>query len=862
MIINSKTQLGGATYPFLHRLGKAWMIHSWSVDDEDVTTYNAPIALRWINGNRVNDLYIENMDSDAFLAATGLRPQMSKGGFVLSKRIARIMRPYFMYAFFDSSEITVRYLDQTDHDAKVWDGAGRMRRSLLLRILDQMPVLPASKRAEMTQELQGAQRIEFTAMGLGDWSDSKAGGQDKGHALVFEDDQLEADLVLPRDTKGEITLEDGSVFIGLYPVHHADTMRLDIQSLINLWGFFQHEELIQWLHDEGQMFLQSTQNGEIARAMRRIDQTDVADDDEALEAITNWHIREYLASGGDPMWFGSIVKGLINQHLKRINYSTLGRLRLPIPGGRYYVMTDAVGDISIKPGTIKLDPDASTAWVNADDWVSYQADVWGGADQDDALWVYPFVDYDGSQQILAWRSPNQLGEYVLLRPTEDSHIPEWETIDTTSTFPLADSRDLPPRIDTIQVKYQQLVDPDSAGGLGEWLDHYSIEGMRFTIQRASQNRGALGMYCNALLLARALYNQLPANPPAPLEDVIDGSVKTGTDLEPVKAWCYRASRAIVEQGKPVPVRLQDRLSLNDEKGQVPLVPVSSENHWFDQLIAAIEHHISFIEQERDAIMRRCMPPIAVFNAAYQSSEMLSMGARFNQLYTSRLPWAKSKRQVDRGIAIEDALELARQRSTTYLSEAGDDDEQTQYRILLAAVAHYYSNPQHAGKDEAVWQLGPKAVDGTRLDGIAQMMIAALRQIDVLDGLTQLVSGFIVRYPGARQIPMPQQPVKIVGVWFNYWRFTASHRGLAIPERMQDVSEADEQWAKAEVERLANTRFKDMTLSIRHENGRAIAYTKQGNIFGYIAKEFTNDVGEQITLRFNLCRDGNYLTVIS
>ncbi|MEO1163219.1 MAG: hypothetical protein AAFV98_05490 [Chloroflexota bacterium] len=417
MIINSKTQLGGATYPFLHRLGKAWMIHSWGVDDEDVTSYAVPIALRWINGNRVNDLYIENMDSDAFLAVTGLRPQMSKGGFVLSKRISRIMRPYFMYAFFASSEISVQYLDQTEHDAKVWDGAGRIRRSLLLRILDQMPALPASKRAEMTQELQGARRIEFTAMGLGDWSDSKAGGQDKGHAYVFEDDQLEADLILPRDTKGEITLADGSVFIGLYPVHHADTMRLDIQSLINLWGFFQHEELIQWLHDEGQMFLQSTQNGDIARAMRRIDQTDVADDDEALEAITNWHIREYLASGGDPLWFGSIVKGLINQHLKRINYSTLGRLRLPIPGGRYYVMTDAVGDISIEPGCIKLDPDASTAWVNANDWVSYLADVWGGADQDDALWVYPFVDYDGSQQILAWRSPNQLGEYVLLRPT-------------------------------------------------------------------------------------------------------------------------------------------------------------------------------------------------------------------------------------------------------------------------------------------------------------------------------------------------------------------------------------------------------------------------------------------------------------
>lgn len=862
MIINSKTQLGGASYPFLQRLGKPWMIHSWGVDDEDVTVYNAAIALRWINGNRVNDLYIENMDTDAFLTATGLRPQMRKGGFVLSKRISRIMRPYFMYAFFERADISVIYLDQTARDAKVWDGAGRIRRSLLLRILNQMPELPPSKRAEMAHVLQQAKRIEFTLMGMGDWSDSKAGGQDKGHAIVYEDAQLEADLVLPRDTKGEIMLDDSSIFIGLYPVHHADTMRLDIQSLINLWGFFHHDELIQWLHEEGQMFLQSTQNGDIARAMRRIDQTDVDDDDEALESIKNWHIREYLASGGNPLWFGSIVKGLINQHLKRINYSTLGRLRLPIPGGRYYVMTDAIGAISIDPGCIKLDPDASTAWVNADDWVNYQAEVWGGADQDDALWVYPFRDYDGSRQILAWRSPNQLGEYVLLRPTEDSHIPESETVDTTRTFPLADSRDLPPCIDTICVNYQNLVDPDTAGGLGEWLDHYSIEGMHFTIQRASQNRGALGMYCNSLLLARVLYNQLPANPPAPLEDVIDGSVKTGTDLEPVKVWCYKASRAIVEQGKPIPMRLQDRLSLKDEKGQVPLIPLSSENHWFDRLIAAIEQHISFIESERDAIMRRCMPPIAVFNAAYQSKEMLQLGARFNQLYTSRLPWAKSKRRMDRGIEIEDVLELARQRSTTYLSEASDEDARTQYRILIAAVAHYYSNPQHVGKDESVWQLGPRAVDGTRLDGIAQMMIEALREIGVLDSLTQLASGTIVRYPGARQIPIPQQAIKIVGVWFNYWRFTAAYRGLPVPERMQEVSEADEQWAKDEVELLANTRFKDMTLAIHHEDGRAIAYTKRGNIFGYIAKEFTNDVGDQITLRFSLCRDGNYLTVIA
>jgi hypothetical protein len=364
------------------------------------------------------------------------------------------------------------------------------------------------------------------------------------------------------------------------------------------------------------------------------------------------------------------------------------------------------------------------------------------------------------------------------------------------------------------------------------------------------------------LLARALYNQLPSKPPAPLEAVIDGSVKTGTNLEPVKQWCYEASRAIVEQGKAIPARLQERLSLKQENGQAALIPKTSSHHWFDHLIKAIEDHITTIEAEWDAIMESCMPPLEIFSVAYQSEDLIRLGSRFNQVYTSALPWAKSRRNVDHRISIEDALELARQRSTAYLVEASPDDESTQHLILLAAAAYYYANPAHSGKDESIWQRGPQAVDGTRLDGIAQQTIQALRGIGILSELTQLENGSIVRYPGARQIATPQHPIKIVGVWFNYWRFTAAHRGLDVPERMQEVSDEDEQWAKTEVEHLANTKFRGMTLKIRHEDGRAVAYTPQGNIFGYIAKAHTNDVAERITLRFSRSRDGNYLSVIS
>jgi hypothetical protein len=833
------------------------MIHIWDVDATNVKQYDAPVALRWLNGHHVHDLYVQDTDMTEFLNKTGLRPQMHKGGFVLSKRLSRLMRPYFASAFFPRETVSIHYLEQDERAAKFWDGAGRVRRSLLLRVLEAMPELPPGKRAELTSELHTCRRIEFTLMGAGEWSEARQGGQDKGHCIVFEDDQLEADFVLPRDTKGEVLLADGSIFIGLYPIHHTDTMRLDIQSLINLWGFFRHDDLVRRLNEEGALFLQSVQNGDVARAMRRIDQTDPTDDDEVLETITNWHIREYLASGGDPLWFGAIVKGLINQHLKRIHSAALGRLRLPVPGGRYYVMTDRVGGIEIPGGHIKLDPASGTAWVNADDWADFAADVWGGADQDDALWIFPFTNHDGSQQVLAWRSPNQLGEYVLFRPTPDSHIPVWETVDDSLSFPQADSRQLPERSDRMRVNYLNLVDPDSAGGLGEWLPDYSIEAMSFTMGRASQNRGALGMYCNLLLLARALYNRLPTAPPAPLEAVIDGSVKTGTDLTPVKDWCYAASRQILGQGKAIPAALQDRLALSPDTDDMP---ATSQDHWFDQLIGAIEAHITHIETERDTLMARTMPPIELFNQAYASETILKQGARFNQIYTSRLPWNRTQRGVDRGMPIEEALELARQRSTDYLEAASAGDLDTQHLTLIAAAGYYYANPDHSGKDESLWQMGPYQPDGSRETGIAQQMIQALRRIGILNELSQLEDGRIVRYPGAQTYACPRRPVKIVGVWFNYWRFIAAQRGLVVPERMQQVADADEAWAKAEITQHASGKFRGMTLHIRREDGRALVYTQQGNRFGTIAKEHTDMVGDQMTLRFCIARDGNLLAV--
>ncbi|MEI2607235.1 MAG: hypothetical protein V9G20_01245 [Candidatus Promineifilaceae bacterium] len=300
--------------------------------------------------------------------------------------------------------------------------------------------LTPAKRERLETELRHARRVEFTVM--------TERGQDKGHAIVADDLRDEqgnrVDFLLPRDTKKEVKLVNGRTFVGVSFVHGHNDMRLDIQSLINLYPFFTEEQLLGWLKDEGELFTQSVETGKVGEVMARIDRHTT------LDEVQSWPLREYLASGGQPMWFGSHVKSLMNQHLKRLNESTLGKMRLPIPGGRHYVLPVAVGEragvkeLNVPRGHIKIDPKYGTAWVNDEDWLSLPdspkgvgiAGILGGADNDDALWVHPFTDKDGEQKVLAWRSPNQVGEYVVLRPTPDSHTLPWARVEGRGYSPI------------------------------------------------------------------------------------------------------------------------------------------------------------------------------------------------------------------------------------------------------------------------------------------------------------------------------------------------------------------------------------------------------------------------------------------
>ncbi|MEW5985053.1 MAG: hypothetical protein AB1791_00300 [Chloroflexota bacterium] len=829
-IIRFDNDRGGLAYPFLPNEWR-WQIVSRPLGDEEALTEIAQATsptLRWVKDDKVLDLYVPGMDTAACLAQTGLRLSMHKEGYVLSKRLSRIMRPYRYWGFYSHDDLTIDHNEFLD--GRLWDGCGLVSRAFVQRLADDLTLAEPYRR-----QLLRAGRFEVTTL--------HAGGQDKGHVLVVDD--LAYDFVFPAgSTKPELALVDGRVFVGLQPVHSEDQMCLDVQSIINLHPFFSPEQLLIWTQMESELFLTGIRNGRLEAARGRLH------NEADLASLADWHVGEYLASGGHPMWFAGMVKAVARQHLNRLD-GRADKLRCPAPGGRYYIFPAAVGERSVPEGQIELDPVHATAWVNDHDWLTYIVNSLGGCDGDDAVWVLPFTDVsDGGRcQVLTWRSPNQVGEYVVLQPTSDCHTIEWDVPGGRLAYPVMQSRLLPPRIDRCNYQYGQLAE---ASDPTEQSASYSTQAMLSTSQQAAANQGVLGAYCNVLMLCKAIYGRLPEYLPATLEQVIDSSVKNGLDMTPVKAWNQMAMTRMAQHGQTNPARaipqaLLDRLPewLQSEarpagshwhrsketvadKNKLQSEARPAGSHWLDALATAMEVHRQQYWADVEALATEACPPLAVFE---QGRDWLQVGKELRQVY-SRVMRQAVQAHVE---ADPDDFEAARLASEGYLNQWPAD---RRHCVLIGAAAYLYAQGPQAGEpvhDALLWQLGRKrAGEGNgREPGIAQQMIAALRQIGLLGEPVWTTEGAVLYYRDEPCAGCAGVPVTLSGVWYNLLRATQPDT----PERMSLVPRPQREEAKARVANLAQSQFLGLTLGTEvMDDHRVITRTSRGNLFGYIQRD--------------------------
>lgn len=790
---------GDLAYPFLPA-ELNWQIVSRPFNDENAAAqiFQAPSpTLRWVKDNKVLDLYA-GMDTQTFLAHSGLQLSMAKGGYVLSKRLSRIIRPFRYWHFFNEADITIDYNPQLD--SRLWDGCGQVSRGFIQQLADKLD-LDARHRRELLQ----CNRFEVTTL--------HAQGQDKGHVLVVDD--LAVDFMFPAATaKQELALVDGRVFIGLHPVHSEDQLCLDVQSIINLYPFFQPEQLLAWAHMEGEMFLNGIGNGRLESILNRLYDAESVSD---LDALSNWHVGEYIASGGRVMWFAGMVKAVAKQHLNRLG-SRASKLRCPVPGGRYYIFPSAVGDRQVPQGHVELDPTCATAWVNDSDWLTFIVEVLGGCDGDDAVWVFPFIDSsDGKKgKVMIWRSPNQLGEYVILQPTATSHSCQWQTAVGSISAPQMKSRLLPNRIDSVNYQYGRLMEASDPTA----ETSYSIAGMASTIQRAMANQGVLGGFCNVAMMCKAIYGRLPHHLPATLEAVIDGSVKSGLDLTPVKEWNQMAMTRIVQHGRnqagrAMPTVLLERLPEWLRQQAQPAL-----HHWLDTLVNALEQYKEQYWADVEALATEACPPIELFD---HGREWMVIGKALRQAYGRAVRLAAA--DVD-----ADNFEAARMASETFLRQWPTDKQPL---ILLGAAAHIYAQgPQHGEpvRDSLIWQLGGPRAEGGRDPGIAHQMLAGLRHIGLLGQPMWTAVGAVLYYQEESDAYSAGVPIRLNGVWLN-WLNAQNGRRYS---HMSQVPPVEREQAKAHLADIVQSQIQGMMLSTEvTENDRVLTRTPRGNLFGYV-----------------------------
>jgi hypothetical protein len=159
------------------------------------------------------------------------------------------------------------------------------------------------------------------------------------------------------------------------------------------------------------------------------------------------------------------------------------------------------------------------------------------------------------------------------------------------------------------------------------------------------------------MLCKAIYGRLSTNLPATLEAVIDGSVKSGANLEPVKKWNKMAAQRMVAHGRQnsqyaIPAALRARLP-EWLRGSACL----AEGHWLDNLVAAMELHKAQYVAEVEALAAEACPPLVVFE---QGRDWLHIGRDLRQVYANVLREASAIVAFDEILGCEDENDAEKQ----------------------------------------------------------------------------------------------------------------------------------------------------------------------------------------------------------
>lgn len=700
------------------------------------------------------------------------------------KRMSRLWRAQALFAWASPRNLVVKYVDRGLVRSLSQDGANWISRQRVLFLAEwriKTDHLKGRDAEALRRMARHCKRIELTFV--------NHEGQYKGHALVVDQKDWKPedrwDLMLVNGTqKKEVHTMTAQhrVYLSVEP-KHVSTLWIDRQSFANLNpNGFLTPFLKTWMQEFCQYKLDQFREGKYIEMV-----TDTGDENRwATDAwsLLNYAPFNFVLSGGNPLWFASMTRSVLKAALKGVSSRGQDGGSFIAPGANFYVFPVSVAkdvglDRSVARGHAWLDKKYSTIWVNDVDLVTCNPDfedvtalekhvagdaakleairaeapglmqTWSGSDDDDMIRALPFIE-DGRRMVLAWRSPNQLGQFAVLALCEQSDVTEWCG---KKELPVMDSNLLPHPDQWANVKYLNLVMPY----MGEPVKEYSLGAIYEAAKKMVDSAGAVGMLCKMLRLCVGTLGQLPPELPAEVSDVIDGAVKEFADLSKVIQKCKDTLTWLCEQsndpkGHKIPLRYAPEID-SMFGGKPPVYQTTS--NWVDECYDGTREVLAWYWDEIEKLAQTARPPMELVLAGLKASDA-GMGLK--------RVWGTYWRNLLKDQAGNADVQVAEpDNDNAFEQESEEEAQENRFAavrelcmkflsafpvsrwpmIMVGGLAMTYAAANDAGtldendegtwvSDAVFWQLGAKKAEGVGRElGIADMTIDGLREIGLI-----------------------------------------------------------------------------------------------------------------------------------
>lgn len=649
-----------------------------------------------------------------FCSKFGIRVQ-SNNLFKTGKYLSRVFRPVKYAGHFKNIKIHINQNPKLM--GKVTDGISLISLSLA-------KVLGWNK----AQAGMSAQFTMFFDQGLV-----------KGNCVIS--DKINHDVIIygNENIKSEISLGNGIQYISLEPLKLSNKLRMDIQSLLNLWNLFDAEQYLDWAYTGIEQFKSDLISGKLNNWLDDFDDID----NEDYETET-WTLRQAIRHKLDYTRFPGLVRQgwtMFRSGMRQFALSGKGepKFRIPVPGGlRGYIRVDLRNHDANGNFTSNLDPEVvhldqyGNLWVHPESVIEFM-EVKGGADQDDGVAVIP-IEYN---QAVIYRNPNQYGEYGIHKIDYENITVEKvnklvgtvpQKIINAETQPLSVSEVLNPLlqayINNLPAKIQPPVE-------------YIINNLLKTLFRITNNSASIGLATNAEMIRSAigitdpelfekLFNDYNWN----LERIIDSTVKEGISASEDMDAVSNLINYIVENNIAVPKALSYRFSEN-LRSELNF----HESHPLDNLLDGIKYFLDEADTEIlgkgsasrgnrvKGVIDNLDIPLLEIGSANLSNPLTDLAAsllkNYNRNIAILLEQSKDMEISEREICRQEGIEQTQKDLLAALSVFNEQDRE----LLVQNWAYEIYRSEKAPHDSILWIGDKEEFKGTSMDTIK--MLAAL-----------------------------------------------------------------------------------------------------------------------------------------